>query len=239
MNTMVHPRPADSSAALRGFGPTLVIAPHPDDEVLGAGGMIARLASAGEPVTVAVVTSGRPPAWPAERTKAVRAEAERAHRRLGVVETLWLDQPAAELGQVPHAILNAAIAEVVKSVGPRTLLVPHPGDIHLDHQVAFLSSMVAARPHQAAYPRRILAYETLSETNWNAPYLSPPFLPQLFIDIEETLEAKLEAMRLFASQLREPPHERSLKAIEALATLRGATVHRRAAEAFVVIRDVI
>ena len=79
----------------------------------------------------------------------------------------------------------------------------------------------------------------MSETNRNAPYLSPPFLPQLFIDIEETLEAKLEAMRLFASQLREPPHERSLKAIEALATLRGATVHRRAAEAFVVIRDVI
>ena len=99
--------------------------------------------------------------------------------------------------------------------------------------------MVAARPHQAAYPGTILAYETLSETNWNAPYLSPAFVPNVFVDITDTLETKLEAMRMYKSQLRAFPHERSVEALRALATLRGATVHRPAAEAFVLVRHVV
>jgi LmbE family N-acetylglucosaminyl deacetylase len=79
----------------------------------------------------------------------------------------------------------------------------------------------------------------LSETNWNAPYLTPSFVPNVFFDIEATLSRKVEAMRLFASQLREAPHERSLEALRALAVLRGAAVHRAAAEAFVLIRHVV
>ena len=79
----------------------------------------------------------------------------------------------------------------------------------------------------------------MSETNWNAPYLTPGFLPNVFIDITDTLDLKLEAMRAYGSQLRASPHERSVEALKALATLRGATVHRPAAEAFVLVRDVI
>ena len=107
------------------------------------------------------------------------------------------------------------------------MLLPFMGDVHVDHQLIFQSAMVAARPHQAAYPETILAYETLSETNWNAPYLTPGFLPNVFIDITDTLDLKLKAMRMYGSQLRASPHERSVEALKALATLRGATVHRR------------
>jgi LmbE family N-acetylglucosaminyl deacetylase len=131
-----------------------------------------------------------------------------------------------------------AVAGAVRDCAPDTLLLPFLGDIHIDHQLVFLAGMVAARPHQPAYPRTILAYDTLSETNWNAPYLTPGFAPTLFIDIEAQIERKLQAMRLFGSQLRDAPHERSIETVRALATLRGATVHRRAAEAFVVVRDV-
>jgi N-acetylglucosamine malate deacetylase 1 len=220
------------------FGRTLVIAPHPDDEVLGAGGTIARLADAGNQVFVAVVTRGEPPAFTAEMTAGLRAEAARAHAELGVQRTLWLDQPAARLSEVPHGALNAVIRNLVVDIDPDTLILPFVGDIHRDHQLSFLSGLVAARPHQPRYPATVLAYETMSETNWNAPYLSPPFIPNLFIDITTTLDRKLSAMKIFGSQLRDFPHERSLEALRALAMLRGATVHLPAAEAFVIIRQV-
>lgn len=225
--------------ALESLGRTLVIAPHPDDEVLGAGGTMARLADAGHDVFVAVVTTGRPPAFSPEMTARVQGEARRAHDLLGVRKTFWLDQPAAHLFETPHTTLNAAIGGVVREVAPTTLVIPFIGDIHVDHTLTFLSSMVAARPHQEEFPRTVLAYETLSETNWNAPYVTPSFVPNVFVDIENSLTRKLDAMRMFESQLRGPPHERSVETLSALATLRGATVHHSAAEAFVLIRHVI
>jgi LmbE family N-acetylglucosaminyl deacetylase len=223
---------------VEGFGRTLVIAPHPDDEVLGAGGTMARLAAAGNEVFVVVVTKGMPPAFSAESTSRTRAEAAQAHAHLAVRETFWLDHPAAQLAETSHSALNASIRTLVLNLAPTTLLVPFLGDIHMDHQLVFLSSLVAARPHQADYPRTILCYETLSETNWNAPYLTPPFVPNVFIGIEDHLARKLEAMAMFASQVRQAPHERSIEALRALATLRGATVHKMAAEGFVLVRHV-
>ncbi|BCP53913.1 PIG-L domain-containing protein [Kaistia sp. 32K] len=227
------------TGSLETFGRTLVIAPHPDDEILGAGGTMARLARAGQEVFVAVVTSGQPPDFSAEQVTRVQGEAARAHALLGVRQTLWLGQPAAQLFDTPHAQLNAALRKVVLDLNPTTLIIPFVGDIHADHQLTFLSAMVAARPHQAEFPATILAYETLSETNWNAPYVTPGFLPNVFIDVNETLTTKIEAMQMFASQLRPFPHERSVEALTALAMLRGASVHCRAAEAFVLVRHVI
>ncbi|MCA1369668.1 PIG-L family deacetylase [Bradyrhizobium sp. BRP14] len=221
------------------FGRTLVVAPHPDDEVLGAGGTIARLASEGEEVFVAIVTEGKPPSFDPAQTASIQAEAAEAHRALGVKETVWLRLPAAQLAETAHAIVNGALLELVSRLSPQTVLVPFVGDMHMDHQLTFTSALVACRPHQAEFPKLILAYETLSETNWNAPYLSPGFLPNVFIDITGHLEAKLEAMQLFASQLRQPPHERSIATLRALATLRGATVMTQAAEAFVLVRQVV
>ena len=220
-------------------GRVLVVAPHPDDEVLGCGGTIARCADEGGEVHVAVVTTGRPPAFTEAMTAAVRAEAGSAHRHLGGRETHWLDLPAAQLFETPHSELNAALQALVRDLRPDVLFVPFVGDMHMDHQLIFLSSMVAARPHQAEYPRTILAYETVSETNWNAPYVTPGFVPQVFVDISRSLARKLEAMAMFRSQLRDFPHERSVETLQALAIVRGTTVHRRAAEAFVLVRSVL
>ena len=221
------------------FARTLVVAPHPDDEVLGAGGTIARLAEEGHEVFVAVVTTGRPPAFPEDSIARVRSEAKNAHGLLGVKETFWLNQPAAELTETPNAVLNEAIGSVVRKLSPTALLLPFPGDIHVDHQLVFRAGLVAARPHQSAFPKTVLAYETLSETNWNAPYLAPAFAPNVYLGIEGSLDKKLAAMQLFASQLRAPPHERSLEALSALARVRGATIHEAAAEAFVLVRHVL
>ncbi|MDE0589462.1 PIG-L family deacetylase [Halocynthiibacter sp. C4] len=219
-------------------GPVLVIAPHPDDEILGAGGTIAKLCKAGREVHVCVVTSGRPPLFSPEQTQRVREETTAAHKGLGVKQTHWLGLPAAELTEVPTRELNGTLGKLVAELAPSALLIPHVGDIHIDHQLVHLAAMVSARPHQEAFPPMILAYETLSETNWNTPGATAPFIPNVFVDITDTLEDKLTAFAMFGSQDRGAPHERSVPSLRALATLRGATVHRHAAEAFILIRHV-
>lgn len=217
----------------------LVIAPHPDDEILGCGGTIARLVSLGALVEIAIVTRGRAPRFAEEMADRIRAEACEAHAVLGVTRSRFLDLPAAELDTVSHAEINRTLSTLIDEVEPDTVFLPFLGDLHLDHQLIFLSAMVATRPNRPDYPRRLIAYETLSETNWHAPYLTPGFAPNWFVDIDATLETKLRAMRKYASQLKEFPDERSLEALTALAKLRGASVRRAAAEAFVLLREVI
>jgi LmbE family N-acetylglucosaminyl deacetylase len=222
---------------VNGVRTALILAPHPDDEVLGCGGTMARLIAQGCEVHVAIVTRGRPPYFSDEQTRRVKEEARAAQASLGVQNLHHLEFPAAALDGVPHQDLNRAIGDLVRDVSPDILFLPFIGDIHVDHQLIFTSGMVAARPRSPDFPAKVLAYETLSETNWNAPYVSSGFAPNLFIDISDHLEAKLAAFRCYASQVQEFPNERSVEAIEALARLRGATVHRRAAEAFVLLRE--
>jgi LmbE family N-acetylglucosaminyl deacetylase len=217
----------------------LVVAPHSDDEVLGCGGTMARLAQMGCEVHVAILTRGMPPRFDEAGAAAVRTEAQAAHQLLGVHTTHWRDFPAAELDRVAHADLNAAMIELVETIAPDTLFLPFIGDIHIDHQLVFSSGMVAARPRGANYPARVYAYETLSETNWNAPGVTPAFQPNVFVDISDQIILKGEAFaHCFRSQVQKFPSERSPQALEALARLRGANVYRAAAEAFMLMREV-
>lgn len=221
------------------FGPTLVIAPHPDDEVLGCGGTIARLAECGVDVHVAIVTEGKPPAFNRENVEQVRREMKVAHDILGVAKTHELGLPAAALDTEPAARINRVTDELLSEVRPETVLLPFVGDIHLDHQIAFTAAMVASRPRHRSAPRRILCYETVSETNWYAAPITPAFVPNVFVDITNTLEKKLRAFEAFASQVRQPPDERSVSNLDAMARFRGASVFLGAAEAFVNIRQII
>ncbi|HEX8419253.1 MAG TPA: PIG-L deacetylase family protein [Sphingomonas sp.] len=216
----------------------LILAPHPDDEVLGCGGTIARLVGLGADVVIGVVTRGTPPQFSADQVEQVREEAGEAHRCLGVADVRYLDLPAARLDTLPRAELNRAIADLIDAVRPDTLFLPFCGDLHFDHKLVFDAAMVAARPRGQGYPVRLLAYETLSETNWSAPYMVPAFAPTVFVDIADQLENKLASFACFASQCRSFPDERSLEAITALARMRGATVHCHAAEAFVLVREI-
>jgi LmbE family N-acetylglucosaminyl deacetylase len=216
----------------------LVVAPHLDDEVLGAGGSMARWAARGDEVTVAVVTRGMPPLYDDAEEERCRAEARAAHDRLGIRATRFLDFPAGALDGCSHRELNAGLVDCVGAWAPDEVYLPFPGDLHVDHQRVFQAGLVAVRPNRPGYPAAVYAYETLSETNWNAPFLTPSFIPNRFVDISAFLEAKLRAMACYRSQLAPFPGERSLQALEALAVLRGATVGLAAAEAFVTIRTI-
>ncbi|MGA9380773.1 MAG: PIG-L deacetylase family protein [Phormidium sp.] len=217
----------------------LIIAPHADDEVLGVGGTMARFAAEGAEVYVVIATKGYPPDYSEEVSRTVREQALVANRLLGTKKTQFLDLPAANLDRIPYRDINHQLVEAIRDIQPEVLYIPFNGDLHIDHQRIFSSALVAARPNRINAPSRIYAYETLSETNWNAPYLTPNFVPNVFVDISGYLEMKIEAMAIYASQIKSFPHERSPEALRALATLRGSTVGRFAAEAFVLVREII
>lgn len=216
----------------------LVIAPHPDDEIIGVGGTIAKRVQNGAEAYVCIVTKGLESMFDKELIEQGRRECCQADRKLGVKETIFLDFPAVMLETIPRYELNGKIAEVVQKISPDEVYIPHRGDMQIDHQMVVDAAMVAVRPRGTDYPKRVYAYETLSETGWNIPNTVNEFIPTVYEDITNTYDAKINAMRIFESQLAEFPAARSIGAIEALAKFRGATVNVRAAEAFSLIREI-
>jgi len=215
----------------------VVIAPHPDDETLGAGGTIARFASEGSEVSVLIVSGHLPPLYPQQVFDTTRREAEDAMRELGVKDVQFLQIPATMVHERPVAEVNGAIVGFVRARSPEMVLLPFP-DRHIDHRVIFDAAVVACRPLSPTAPRVVLAYETLSETHWNVPGVEPAFVPEIFVDISQFVDAKERALRCYASQINEAP-SRSIDACRALARFRGSQNGCEHAEAFKVVRIVI
>ncbi|MBS4058280.1 MAG: PIG-L family deacetylase [Bacteroidales bacterium] len=217
----------------------LIIAPHPDDEVLGCGASMKKFANQGNKVFVLIMSRGTPKLYSPEKIENVRNEAREADKILGVSDTHFLDFHAPEMDDVPLADVSRAIAEIISILQINTLFIPHRGDIHNDHAVVFKAALVAARPVGNYTVKEIYAYETLSETEWAPPYGDDAFIPDFFVNITEELPVKLKALQCFKSQIKDFPNPRSLENIEALAKFRGATVGFHRAEAFMTIRRIM
>lgn len=216
----------------------LVIAPHPDDEVIGVGGTIAKNVAAGNDVFVCIITKGCEPLFSKESVDQVRKECLEADQFLGVKETFFLDFPAAMMEDVPRYKLNDSISQVIQQVQPDEVYLPHRGDMQLDHKLTTDAAMVGLRPKYKHIVSRIYAYETLSETGWDIPNTTNEFIPTVYQNISNYLDKKIQAMGYFESQLSDFPNARSIEAIEALAKYRGASVNFKAAEAFSLIREI-
>lgn len=218
--------------------PVLVIAPHPDDEVLGCGGTIARLTDQGVPVTVLVVSADLPPLYPADVRDRVHREALAAHAVLGVTDSQFLEFASVELSRMSVAELTGGVQRVVDRLEPAVVLIPFP-DRHLDHRAVFDAGMVATRPVGSGTGISLVAmYETISETFWNAPGAEPAFCPSWVVDISDTVGVKSAAFAEYGSQVQEYPAARTTQALEALALFRGSQAGMEFGEAFQVVRMV-
>jgi N-acetylglucosamine malate deacetylase 1 len=217
----------------------VVVAPHSDDECLGAGGTIAHFARAGASVTVVTVCSELEPQFPAGDQSLIQAEARRAHKVLGVSETIFFDYPTTAVNQVPVAELNARMQEVMDEQEPQIVLLPFP-DRHIDHRVAFEAAVVATRPYRLGRHIRLTAmYETVSETYWNVPGAEPTFSPHWTVDVSDVIDLKLEAFDQMASRHAPFPGPRSREALIGLAQLRGSQASCGYGEAFQLVRTSI
>lgn len=216
----------------------LVVAPHPDDEVLSTGGTIARLISEDNELTVAVVTKGWEPLFPKSQVEQVRNEAKQANEILGVKSLRFMDLAVTKLNQIPKNELNGAFEQLMDEEKPEIVFLPFCGDLQEDHRQVFDACMVALRPSERCKQlKRILCYETVSETHLAGACVADSFAPQLWVDISGFLDTKMKAARCYKSQMQEEPGARSLTAVSSLAKWRGSTVGMHAAECFVIVRE--
>jgi LmbE family N-acetylglucosaminyl deacetylase len=214
----------------------LIVAPHPDDETLGVGGTAAKWIAEGHQVSVLVVSGHLPPLYPREAYDRTVREARRAFEVLGITDHTFLEIPATFVGAEPVHVLNGRIGAAIKDAAPDVVLCNYP-DRHVDHRVIFDSVMVATRPVGHGRDIKLLAaYETLSETHWNAPHIEPNFVPNWVVDISGFIGKKLEALACYESQVAAFPSSRSVEAIEALAKFRGTQAGFGFGEAFHIIR---
>ena len=218
----------------------LVIGAHPDDEVLGVGGTIAWHAERDDDVYVCILSEGASAQYEDAGMIAVRREAaSKAASILGVKESFYYDLPDSQMEDVPHLEINSILEKLVTDLQPSTVYTHFRLDTDRDHQRTYESTMVATRPKVGACVRRVLCYEVPGQTHWFGATAETTFAPNVYIDIAPYLSRKLEAMACYQSEIGEFPFPRSLKAIETLAGWRGVSCGLVAAEAFVLVREIV
>ncbi len=215
---------------------TLVIAPHPDDEVLGCGGALLRRKAEGAKLCWLIVTDiHEDKGWPAKRVQERQAEIAKISNEIGFDRVVNLKLPPTELDALPMAQVVSEFSKVFKEFAPTEVFVPHRGDVHTDHRVVFDAAAACSKWFRYPTVKRVLAYETLSETDFGL-IRTETFSPNYFIDVTEYLERKLELLSVYKSELGDPPFPRSIDIVRAQAKVRGAAAGYLAAEAFELLR---
>lgn len=215
----------------------LIIAPHPDDEVLGMGGTLSLLKAKGEAMTLCLVTDGSSTQYKNNDSigKKKMAECHKAMKILGIKNIISLGFKDMQLDQAPHFKLNESLKKVIDDTKAEMIFAPSPIDLNKDHQLVAESLKVAVRP-VGPTARKIYFYEVLSSSEWN---LSASFLPNVFIDITDYLTNKIKAFSCYQTEARQYPNPRSPEGIKILAQYRGLQAGVRFAEAFQLYRELI
>jgi len=216
----------------------LVVAAHPDDELLGLGGTIARHVSHADQVTIGLVADAGTARYQDETIQVVRRCTLQATSQLGVSDVRFAGLADQKLDTLPILEITQWIERILQDIRPQIIYTHHRGDINRDHQVVHEATLTAARPYSTPYIERILCYETPSATEWAGPYSENYFMPNVYVDITAHLESKLKAMSAYTTELRCFPHPRSLESLQARAVYWGSIIGAAAAEPFMLVREV-
>jgi LmbE family N-acetylglucosaminyl deacetylase len=224
------------------FMKVLVVVAHPDDEVLGCGGTIANFAQENDIYTLFLGEGVTSRDIPEEQKKQVvsqlKREAEDANKRLNVKKVFFENFPDNRFDTTPLLDIVKVIEGYVQKIGPEVVYTHHAGDLNIDHQIVYRAVITAARPVGDYAVKKIMSFEVLSSSEWGRLNSYSSFVPNVYVDIYETISVKLEAMRCYKSEIRKYPHPRSLEGIKILAQKRGLEVGLRFAEAFSLVRSV-
>lgn len=211
----------------------LVLAAHPDDEILGCGGVVCLHADRGDRVESVVVCEGQSLRYQ-DRVVPMEEHTRKAAAVLGVQQVHLLRFPDQRLDTLTLTEIITPLEKIVRALRPDTIYCQFGGDVNRDHQLLFEATMVATRPTEP-FVERVLAFDTASSTEWAYPR---SFVPDTWVDIGGVLERKLEAMACYESELRDYPHPRSLQALRHKAAAWGNQCCMAAAEVFVTVRRV-
>ena len=222
----------------------LCVVAHPDDEVIGVGGTLARHAAEATPVHVGILADGVTSRYD-EMTSEAEAEIERRRQRartaceeLGVESVRFDTFPDNQFDSVPLLNIVQSVEAWVEEIEPDIIYTHHHGDLNVDHERASRAVLTAARPLPDSSVNRVVGFETLSSSEWSVPEPSNAFQPTSFVDIEEQVPDKLAALSVYEEELRDPPHPRSLEIVKKNAEVWGSKCGVNAAEPFEVLREV-
>ena len=224
----------------------LVVAAHPDDEVLGCGGAIARHADSGDRVHVLIIAEGatsrqvhRNRIQASDQLSDLYKSAHSASRILGVEKLEMFDFPDNRLDSVDRLELIKLIENKIFDYTPDTVYLHHSGDVNIDHRRLHEAVVTACRPVPHHPVKRLLSFEIPSSTEWQPPFSAQTFMPNTYIDVSAQLERKRAALEAYSSEMRPWPHARSIDAVIHLAHLRGSQIGYTAAESFCLLRDIV
>ena len=218
----------------------LVVAAHPDDEVLGCGGTILRHANNGDKVFILFLADGETSRINNKNDEL--SNLDRIHAgvtasaSLGAERPQFVNLPDNRMDTIPFLDIVQEIEKVMERISPTVIYTHHMGDINIDHQITHKAVMTAARPQPNCTVREIYSFEVLSSTEWSSPSSESVFIPNRFVNISTTLDRKIIALKAYEVEMREFPHPRSVKSVLNLAQHRGAQVGMNAAEAFKIER---
>jgi LmbE family N-acetylglucosaminyl deacetylase len=222
----------------------LIVAAHPDDEVLGCGGTIPRLVQEGHQVSIAILGEGITSRYD-DRSEADQHLVKELEKRsqqvadlLGAETLFTYDLPDNRFDTVPLLDVVKIVEELIEKVQPEVIYTHHGGDLNIDHVITHRAVLTATRPQSDQPVKEIITFEVPSSTEWAFNQFET-FTANMFININKTLELKIEAMQLYESEARTFPHPRSPKTLHALAEWRGSQVGLIAAEAFECVRVII
>ena len=214
----------------------MVIAPHPDDESLGCGGTLLKHKSLGDDIHWCVVTDMQHSNNYTSEQKAQRAElVQKVSECFGFSSERNLGFTPAGLDSTTTGALIGKLKEYIGLVKPHTIYIPYAFDVHSDHRYVFEAIIAVSKSFRAPYIKKVACYETLSETHWNASYIEPNFVPDVFIDISHEYKSKEKALKNYSSQIKNN-QARNIDAIKGLASFRGSQNNKKYCEAFKLIR---
>lgn len=223
-----------------------VVCGHPDDEVLGCGGTIAKLVDKGNEVRVLIAAEGETSRQETRNKKDVQNElnslidsARKANKILGTEKIDFLNLPDNRLDSIDRLDLIKKLEAIKTEYEPDEVYVHHIGDVNIDHRRLHEAIVTACRPFPGQNASSLLSYEVNSSTEWQTPGSGPMFQPNYFVDISDQLERKIKALQCYNQEIRNWPHARSCKAVEYLARWRGSQIGVKAAEAFCLLRCII
>lgn len=224
----------------------LIVAAHPDDEVLGCGGTIAKHSAAGDIVQILIVAEGVTSRGQSDdrqseglKLRSLMHASERAAVILGAQKPIFLGLPDNRMDSMDRLDIIKEIEAVIDRYCPSRIYTHHAGDLNVDHRRVHEAVVTATRPTPGCKVGTILTFEVQSSTEWQSPASGPSFRPSFYVDISDHLKQKLDALKVYDMEMREWPHARSLKAAEFNTRLRGSQIGRDAAEAFMLIRQVV
>ena len=215
----------------------LVVSVHPDDETLGCGGTLLRHKTDGDQIFWLILTSMNDESiWGSERIQRRDKEMDSVADGYGFGKVVNLRFETTQLDGVPTGKLVKAVAETLSDLKPSVVYLQNRSDTHSDHRISFDAVMSASKSFNHPYIKRVLMFETVSETEFAPAFQENAFLPNYFVDITEHIEKKIDLMRVYASEMKAHPFPRSDKNLRALATFRGAQCGVEYAEAFMVLK---